>query len=70
MKLEVILQKDEDRYYVASCPALKGCHSQGRTKQEALTNIREAIAGCLDVLNTQAKRVGRRRHAQLIEVAV
>ena len=70
MKLEVILQKDEDSYYVASCPALKGCHSQGRTKREALANVREAILGCLEVLNTQAKRTGRRRHAELVEVAL
>ena len=70
MKLDVLLQKDEDGYYVASCPAIKGCHSQGRTKQEALANIREAIQGCLAVLNTQAKRQGRSRHAQLVEVAV
>jgi len=70
MKLEVILQKDEDSYYVASCPALKGCHSQGRTKREALANIREAILGCFEVLNEQAKRAGRRRHAELVEVAL
>lgn len=56
MKLEVILEKDEDGYYVASCPAIKGCHSQGRTKREAVGNIREAIEGCLEVLNEQAKR--------------
>lgn len=70
MKLEVILQKDEDGYYVASCTALKGCHSQGRTKREALANIREAILGCLEVLNAQAKRAGRRCHAELVEVAL
>lgn len=60
MKLEVILKKDEDGYYVASCPAIKGCHSQGRTKREALANIREAIVGCLEVLNKQTKRLYRR----------
>ena len=70
MKLEVLLQKDEDGYYVASCPAIKGCHTQGRTKREALVNIREAILGCLDVLNAQAKRQGRSHHAELVEVAV
>ena len=70
MKLEVILQKDEDGYYVASCPAIKGCHSQGHTKREVLANIREAILGCLEVLNEQAKRQSRRRHAQLAEIAI
>ena len=70
MKLEVIIQRDEDGYYVASCPVLKGCHSQGRTRREVLINIREAIMGCLEVLNMQAKRAGRRRHAELVEVAL
>lgn len=70
MRLDVILEKDEDGFYVASCPAVKGCHSQGRTKREALANIREAIIGCLEVLNAQAKRQGRRHHAQLAAIAV
>ena len=71
MKLEVIIRKkDEDGFYVVSCPAIKGCHSQGRTKREALANIREAIALCLEVLNEQAKRQSRRQHAQLLQIAV
>ncbi len=70
MKLEVIIRKGEDGGYIVSCPVIKGCHSQGRTKREALTNIREAILGCLEVLNEQAKRLGRRHHADLAEIAV
>ncbi|MBI3615563.1 MAG: type II toxin-antitoxin system HicB family antitoxin [Candidatus Omnitrophica bacterium] len=70
MRLEVILQKGEDGYFVASCPAIKGCHSQGRTKREALENVREAVLGCLEVLNDRAKRFGRRHHAELAQVAV
>ena len=48
MKYRVIIEKDEDNYYVVSCPALPGCHSQGKTREEALNNIREAIAGCIE----------------------
>lgn len=70
MRLEVILKKDEDGYYVASCPAIKGCHTQGKTKREVLANIREAILGCLETLNEQAKRQGRRHHAELAKIAV
>ena len=70
MKLEVILEKDEDGYYVASCPAIKGCHSQGRTKKEALANVREAVLGCLEELNQQAERKGRRHRAELFKIAV
>jgi predicted RNase H-like HicB family nuclease len=43
MNLKVVIEKGEDGYFVASVPALKGCWSQGRTREEALTNIREAI---------------------------
>lgn len=70
MKLEIIIKKGEDGYYIASCPAIKGCHSQGQTKREALANIREAVLGCLEVLNEQAKRFSRRHHTDLAEIAI
>lgn len=50
MKFKVILQKAEEGGYIVSCPALPGCHSQGETIDEALENIKEAIAGCLESL--------------------
>ncbi|MDQ2900064.1 MAG: type II toxin-antitoxin system HicB family antitoxin [Acidobacteriota bacterium] len=42
---EVVLFPGEDGYWVAECPSLPGCMSQGRTKPEAISNIKEAIAG-------------------------
>ncbi len=45
MKFTIILEKDEDGFIVASCPALPGCHSQGKTREEAIANIEEAIRG-------------------------
>ncbi len=45
MKFAITLEPDEDGFIVASCPALSGCHSQGRTKEEAIVNIKEAIRG-------------------------
>lgn len=42
-KFTVVVEKDEDGYYVASCPALQGCYTQGKTFEEALTNIKDAI---------------------------
>ena len=45
MKFAITLEKDEDGFIVASCPALPGCHSQGKTKKEAIANIEEAIRG-------------------------
>ena len=48
MKLPVILERDETGMIVAECPAIPGCVSQGRTEQEALENITEAIQACLE----------------------
>lgn len=39
----VIVERDEDGVYIASCPALQGCYSQGDTYEEALENIKDAI---------------------------
>ena len=47
MKLLVTLEKDETGMLVVECPAIPGCVSEGRTEEEALANIREAIEGCL-----------------------
>jgi predicted RNase H-like HicB family nuclease len=49
MKFNVILDRDEDGVWIVQCPSIPGCVSQGKTKDEALTNIREAIALCLEV---------------------
>jgi predicted RNase H-like HicB family nuclease len=44
MIVTVVVQRGEDGYFVANCPSLKSCWSQGKTREEALENIREAIA--------------------------
>ncbi len=46
----VILERDEEGSYHAFCPALKGCHTQGDTLDEALANVREAIEVYLESL--------------------
>jgi predicted RNase H-like HicB family nuclease len=43
MIFKVVLTQGEDGYYSATCPSLKSCWSQGRTEEEALENIREAV---------------------------
>ncbi len=43
MKLNIIIEKGEDACFVAHCPALRSCWTQGRTEDEALRNIKEAI---------------------------
>ena len=49
MKLSITLERDESGMIVAECPAIPGCVSQGRTEDEALRNIHEAIVACLEV---------------------
>ena len=48
MELPILLTPGEDGYLVAECPVIPGCISQGRTREEALVNIREAIELCLE----------------------
>ena len=47
---QVVLYPGEDQYWVAECPSLPGCISQGKTKDDAISNIREAIEGYIAVL--------------------
>lgn len=44
------MYRDEDGYWIVECPSLKGCISQGKTKEEALLNIKEAISGYVAAL--------------------
>jgi len=46
--LPIIIEKDEDGFYVVECPVFSGCYSQGETIDEALKNIREVIELCLE----------------------
>ena len=48
INLPIIVEKDEDGFYVVECPLLRGCYTQGETLVEALTNIHEVIGMCLD----------------------
>ncbi len=66
MRLHVIVEKDEAGYFVAEVPALPGCLSQGKTQEEALENIKEAIEGWLEVM--EAKHPFKRTDA--VEVVV
>jgi len=49
MKFITTLDRDEDGVWVIECPSIPGCVSQGGTRDEALANIQEAIAACLEV---------------------
>lgn len=49
MVFNVTIDRDEDGVYVVECPAIPGCVSQGKSKEEALENIKDAITLCLQV---------------------
>ncbi len=53
MKLHVRIEQDEAGYYVAEVPALPGCISQGKTREEAITNIKEAVEGWFAVMEAK-----------------
>lgn len=60
MKFPVILTPDRDEGgYVADCPAIPGCVSQGASVEEAIVNIREAIEGCLESLAARQQPLPR-----------
>ena len=48
-RFSVIIERDQEGYYVASVPALRGCHTQAQSLDELVTRIREAIELCLEV---------------------
>ena len=66
MKMHVRITQDETGYYVAEVPAFPGCLSQGATKEEAISNIQEAIEGWLEVM--ESKEVTP--NEELVEVVV
>jgi predicted RNase H-like HicB family nuclease len=49
MKLLITIYRDEDGVFIAECPSIPGCVSQGKTEEEAEENIRDAIRECLEV---------------------
>lgn len=57
MHYTVILEREDEGGYHAFVPALKGCHSQGETVDEAIENIREAISGYLESLKEHGETI-------------
>jgi predicted RNase H-like HicB family nuclease len=66
---QVIIYPGEDGCWVAEVPSLPGCISQGRTKEEALTNIKEAIQAYIDALKEDGIAVPEERFDALLAVA-
>ena len=65
MNVKVVIERGEDGYFVAHCPALKSCWSQGKTREEALDNIREAIALYLEPESAEVEQTAEREVVEL-----
>jgi predicted RNase H-like HicB family nuclease len=66
-KFLVTLEQDEDGFWVAECPALPGCASQGRSREDALRNIAEAIEASLE---TRAAQGLNAPYVEVVEIDV
>lgn len=63
---QVIIYPGEDGYWVAECPSLRGCISQGKTKEEAIINIKEAIKLYIEVLEEKDQLIPEERFEMLL----
>lgn len=63
---QVILYPGESGYWVAECPSLPGCVSQGITKEEAITNVREAIEGYILALREDGLQIPEERFEAIV----
>lgn len=70
---QVIVEQDEAGYYVAECPALRACYTQGQSYEEVMENIQDVIALCLEDLKQRGEAIPRQSEiigVRRLEVAV
>ncbi|MFO7657543.1 MAG: type II toxin-antitoxin system HicB family antitoxin [Bacteroidales bacterium] len=68
LHLPILIEQDEDNNYIVSCPVFKGCHSYGKTIDEALANIKEVIDMCVE--EEKEKNSGINRFVGFREIQV
>ena len=68
MKFGVVVEKDENGYYVASVPELPGCHTQAKTLDEVMKRIKEAIQACLEAEGVKGQGRTELVGVQFVEV--
>ena len=56
-RIQVLIEQDEDGKYIASCPSLQGCYTQGDTIEEAMENIQDVTEMCLEELFEEQKEI-------------
>jgi predicted RNase H-like HicB family nuclease len=65
-----LIEQDEDGVFVAQCPSLPGCVSQGTSRKEALENIQDAIRGYLESLKKHNEPIPPSIEEEIVEVTV
>jgi predicted RNase H-like HicB family nuclease len=68
MKYRVIIEQDEEGMFVAQCPSLPGCISQGKTRKEAVNNIEDAMNGYLESLKKHREPIPPSIEEETIEI--
>lgn len=59
LHLPILIEQDEDNFFIVNCPVFKGCHSYGSTIDEALDNIKEVIDMCIEEEKEKASEMNR-----------
>lgn len=70
MKYRILIEQDEDVIFIAECPSLPGCISQGKTRKEALDNIQDAIKGYLESLEKHNEPIPPSIEEEIVEVGI
>jgi len=68
IRFRILIEQDEDGIFVAECPNLPGCISQGKTREEALENIKDAIKGYLESLEKHKEPIPPSIEEEMVEV--
>jgi antitoxin HicB len=70
MKYRILIEQDEDSVFVATCPSLPGCISQGSSRAEAINNIKEAIEGYIESLRKHDEAIPPPISEEYLELSV
>ena len=69
MRYRILIEPDEDGVFVAECPSLPGCISQGNSRKEVLENIQDAIKGYLESLRKHDEPIPPSIEEEIVEIA-
>ena len=69
MKYRILISQDEDGVFIAECPSLPGCISQGKTRKEAIDNIKDAAKGYLESLKKHNEPIPQSIDEEMVEIS-